>query len=407
MRKRNIKVQQNSGYFVDVKTIAAAQTSQSFTLGKLAEFLQTEHRKHSTDEYSGPLTDFFIAYAVEDVQVTWECYRILKEKYEQHELNGTLLNKVYSEASLGKASLKEMGIKPWREMQPDFPDHLTGVIMSTYYGGRSEVHIRRTPTQVLCCDFLSMYPTVCTLMGLWRFVTAKGMKWYENTSEIAIFLKSVTLSDLQGKDIWKSLTTLVQVLPEDDIFPIRAKYTDEAQATIGLNHLASKTPLWFTLADCITAKLLTGKCVKIVRAITFKPGEMQDNLKPLTITGSENYKMDPKTGDFYCSLIDCRNKIKAKLKHATGAEKDRLVSEQQTLKIMANATSYGIFVELNVEHLNKSEQRHCYGPSGEAFQITPDKVEEPGSYFHPLLAIYARHMMKRMHQPQFQPLASA
>ena len=50
-----------------------------------------------------------------------------------------------------------------------------GIIMSTYYGGRSEVRFRRVRiAQVLYCDFLSMYPTVCTLMGLWRFVIAEA-----------------------------------------------------------------------------------------------------------------------------------------------------------------------------------------------------------------------------------------
>jgi hypothetical protein len=42
--------------------------------------------------------------------------------------------------------------------------------MSSYFGGRAEVHIRRTVVQTLYCDFASMYPTVCTLMGLWWFV---------------------------------------------------------------------------------------------------------------------------------------------------------------------------------------------------------------------------------------------
>ena len=34
--------------------------------------------------------------------------------------------------------------------------------MSTYYGGRSEVRMRRMAVRVLYCDFLSMYPTVST-----------------------------------------------------------------------------------------------------------------------------------------------------------------------------------------------------------------------------------------------------
>jgi hypothetical protein len=44
-----------------------------------------------------------------------------------------------------------------------------GAIMSSYFGGRAEVHIRRAIVPTVYCDFASMYPTVCTLMSLWRW----------------------------------------------------------------------------------------------------------------------------------------------------------------------------------------------------------------------------------------------
>jgi hypothetical protein len=50
-----------------------------------------------------------------------------------------------------------MGVRPWRELQPNFPNALIGAIMSSYFGGRAEVHLRREVRQVLYCDFLSMY----------------------------------------------------------------------------------------------------------------------------------------------------------------------------------------------------------------------------------------------------------
>jgi hypothetical protein len=44
---------------------------------------------------------------------------------------------------IGKASLRQMGIRPWREVQPDVPPELIGIILSTYFGGRSEVRLRK------------------------------------------------------------------------------------------------------------------------------------------------------------------------------------------------------------------------------------------------------------------------
>jgi hypothetical protein len=74
---------------------------------------------------------------------------------------------------LGKAYLRAMKIAPWA--RADFPPELIGAIMSAYFGGRAEVHIRRQITPIIHCDFLSMYPTVCTLMELWGFVRAEGV----------------------------------------------------------------------------------------------------------------------------------------------------------------------------------------------------------------------------------------
>ncbi len=61
-------------------------------------------------------------------------------------------------------------------------------------------------------------------------------------------------------------------------------------------------------------------------------------------------------------------------------------SQQQALKILANATSYGIFVELIVEELDATESRLCFGSGNEGFPVKVTKVETPGRYFHPLLA---------------------
>jgi hypothetical protein len=291
-----------------------------------------------------------------------------------------------SEASIGKAYLKQMNIRPWRKLQPDVPAKLIGLIMSTYFGGRAEVHLRRTVCQVLYCDFLSMYPTVCTLMGLWLFVIAKGMTWRDATSETAEFFDRVKVADLQKPETWSLLTTLVQIEPDDDVLPVRARYAGEQQATIGLNYLSSDQPLWFTLADCLASKLLTGRRPKIVKALRFSPCDPQDGLKPISIAGNDTYKIDPLKDNLYKRLIDLRSVVKTRMKDACGAEKEAFDAEQQALKILANATSYGIFVELIIEDLDKNETRLCLGSGNDGFPVEVDKAETPGRYFHPLLA---------------------
>jgi len=64
--------------------------------------------------------------------------------------------------------------------------------------------------------------------------------------------------------------------------------------------------------------------------------------------------------------------------------KERLDAEQKTLKVIANATSYGIFVELNVYELARRGERAGFGHAGK-FKTDPVRIEEPGKFFHPLL----------------------
>jgi DNA polymerase family B len=384
-RKRKIAPRNRRGSFIDLKTVAAALHSRSFSLASLADFLKTPTRKAESGGHGNELTPEYASYLLQDVQVTWECYQSLRDKYALHALEETPLGKVLSEASLGKAYLKHMGVRPLREVQPDFPGHLTGLIMSTYFGGRAEVRCRREVRQVLYCDFLSMYPTVCTLMRLWRFVIAQGMDWTASTDRVRSLLETVSLDDLKRPEFWPLLTTLVRVAPQADVFPVRTKYDGQSQ-TIGLNYLTSDKPIWFTLADVIASKLLSSRVPKIIEAITFSPKEPQSGLRTVKIAGNPDYQVDPANDDFFKRLIDLRTTVKARLKNTTALNRDALDSEQQALKILANSTSYGIFVEINVADLDASEKLTCYGPDGEGFPVSSDKVEEPGRFFHPLLA---------------------
>lgn len=373
------------GCFIDCKTLAAALTSQSHSLDSLAKRLKVS-QKQSTEEHGQTLTATYIDYALQDTQTTWECYQALMQEYQLHGLSETHAHQIYSEASLGKAYLKEMGIQPWRALQPDCPPALLGKIMSAYYGGRSEVHIRKQVVQVLYCDFLSMYPTVCTLMGLWRFVVSQGMHWSDDTQAVRDQLEQLTLDQLQDATLWQNLTVLVKIKPDNDIFPVRARYVGDAQYTIGANYLTSEEPLWFTLADCMASKLLTGKTPQVLEALRFTPADIQADLKPVQVAGNPDYTVDPRESDFFKRVIDLRQQVKAQMASASPEEQATLDSQQLALKILANATSYGIFVELNVEEEKLKQDLTCFGPSGEPIPVKLKKHEVPGRFYHPLLA---------------------
>jgi hypothetical protein len=375
------------GHFVDVKTLANSLFARGFSLAALSKFLKVENPKLDFDDFAGPVSDAMIEYAVRDVQTTWECYLELTKRLAALGLPKLLPEKAYSEASIGKAYLKEMGVVPWQICQPHFPRQILANIMSTYFGGRSEVRIRRELRQVMMCDFLSMYPTVCTLMGLWQFVIADGMTTQDATSEAKAILENADLDWLQRPQSWRQLTMLVRVKAQGDIFPVRAAYVEGEQSTIGLNHLTSgDTPLWFTLADCIASKLLTGKSPQVLEAVMFMPGEMQTGLRPVNVGGKADYRVDPATDDLHKRVIELRHSVKVTMKGQFGDDLAALDTEQNALKILANATSYGIFVEINVNRRSVPIQTIVHSATSAPFDFATDKAEETGPYFHPLLA---------------------
>ena len=373
-RKRGEKVPHNRGYFCDIKTLAASLTSRSFSLGSLCEFLGTQTRKRVTDEHGGPITPDYLHYARADVQATWECYEALIAKYTEHGLDKPA-HRILSEASIGKGYLDQMGIEPLLACQPDIDRSIFGKIMCGYYGGRAEVRIRREIREVIYADFKSMYPTVNSLMGLWDFVIADGMSWHDTNAETQEFLNRVTVSDLQMRDTWRSLRTIVRINPDGDVLPVRAKYDGKVN-TIGLNYLSSDHSLWYTLADCVASKLLTGKTPTILEAITFKPGPPQKDLKPVDLFGNSAYTVDPLKHDVFNRLIDLRDEVKS-----------RNDSIEKAIKIIANATSYGIFIEIQRDDAPKPEPLNIYGPNGNCISELKKEIEQPGKYFHPLLGV--------------------
>ena len=227
------------GFFLDLKTLAAALTSKSHSLDSLAKFLEVPGkiefdrlratdrrgvrslcpRRHRGDLAMLPRTD--------------------APMFRQHVLTQTLPHRIYSEASLGKAYLREMGIEPWRRVQPDFDPEIIGAIMSSYFGGRAEIHRRREIVQTLYCDFASMYPTVCTLMGSGGSSLHREWRTKTRPQKRKRFWISVTVADLKHTETWREFRVLVQVHPDADIFPVRARYRSEPIATIGLNYLSA------------------------------------------------------------------------------------------------------------------------------------------------------------------------
>ena len=123
-----------------------------------------------------------------------------------------------------------------------------------------------------------------------------------------------------------------------------------------------------------------------MQAVTFKPREIQKGLQPACVAGQKEYTVDPNADDFFKRVIDLRRQVKGRMKTASPDKLAALDSEQRALKLLANATSYGIFVGLNVEDVKVKQSLTLYGVSDEPTPINMNKFENSGTFFHPLLA---------------------
>jgi hypothetical protein len=376
------------GFFVDTASLANSLLGGSWSLAKLAKALGTKHQK-SEVELEGPITMAMVDYCTNDVTVTWECFDVLKARYDSYHLN-VPLHRMFSEASVGKAHLAQMGLRSWRQFDSGSPDWLIAILMETYYGGRTECHIRRRPMSGVYVDFLSQYPTVYCLQNLWHFQIAQTINWEEaDPDEVSSWVNRIGPEDLLEPEAWLSLAMVVQVDPDGDLLLTRARYKPRSPLfNVGIAERYGGEG-WWTFADVISAKLESpdNKTPRIIRAIRFTPGQLQTGLRPISIAGRSDFSVDPYEQDFIQRTIELRAEAKATRDQATDPDEAQLWEAiQYGLKITANTDAYGIGIEINTATHRKPVKATLHLTDGTSRAITTKQSEREGSWFNPVIA---------------------
>jgi hypothetical protein len=354
--------------FLDVHTLAFALYSESLSLDNLCNRLNIPGKlKHDpTGKVMIPEVD----YCRGDVRATVGALNELKQEFDQHPLD-LHPDRAHSPASIAKAYLHAMRVVP-PQLKFDVPNRILGIAMQAYYGGRAECRIRHTPVPVVHTDFKSQYPTVNALLGNWDVLTAESVDFDDVTDEVRQLLSTVTMKVAFDPDFWKKLGFFALVVPDRDIFPVRAVYNGETQ-NIGVNEFTSERPIWFAGPDVIASILLAGKVPRIDKAIRMVPHGRQAGLKSTSLRGI--LEIDPERDDFFRSVIEQRTRNKSNK------------PLQYFLKILANAGSYGLFVEVTPEkkHQPVSIEVFC---GEESFKQQTLTVENQGLwYFPPITAL--------------------
>src|SRR5712692_10014754 len=360
------------GHFIDPRTLGYALTAKASSLESMGEDFGIPYRKLPVEQH-GVVTESYIDYHRNDVLMTAELAKAMLAEYERHGLDRHP-SKVFSIASIGKAYLRKMGIKPVLNRQPDFPKKILGYAQSTFYGGRASAHIRKAPVPVVFLDFLSMYTTVNGLMELWKFVTAREIKVVEHCQqEIETFLSRLTADKLFDPETWKQMTAFVRIIPDGDILPLRSKYGSGESWNIGINYCYgdAKKPedaLWYALPDVAFSVLETGKIPKIVDAFRIEPVGVQEGLTKVKLRGE--IEVDPERQDFFRAVVEERKRPRP--------ENERL---DWFLKVFTNAASYGIYAEMKRREQDHEVDVTCYGIDPEPYTCRVDHPEDRGEYF--------------------------
>ena len=355
-------------HFLDLRTLGFALFNESFSLKRLCEELKTEHQK-SDDGATGEVTPKEIEYARQDGRCTLDALNALKREFDKHPIGLKPYN-AYSPASVAKSYLEALGIiKPAEKFKVAEKD--LGIAMQSFYGGRSETRIRGVEVPVAPLDFTSEYPTCCVLLGLFDVLTAKRVRFENDTEEVKRFLKRITLESCFNPEIWKECLFFARIKPNNDILPVRTMYEGVTQ-NIGNNYLKSDTPIWFAGPDLVASIVQNnGQVPHVLEAVRLVPHGKQAGMKSVNLRSSM-VEIDPYKDDLFKKIIEQRKLNKA----------DKAL--YYWLKVLANSI-YGFFGELNPDFFSKKIQVKVFSGDKD-FSDASEVVEDPGAWFFPPLA---------------------
>jgi len=362
-------------HFLDLRTLGFALTNVGHTLESACKAFGVEHGK-TKSRHLGLITPEYIDYNRRDVLATLELLLKMRAEFDRHPIPLDPC-RAYSPASVSKAYMRAMGILPPLEKFVNVSKEVLGYAMIAYYGGRAECHIRKLVEPVVYLDFRSMYPTVNTLMGMWRVLSAASLQIVDATEEARKLLERATVDGCFDHAFWKDLLFFARIEPDGDFLPVRAEYSEaDDSLNIGVNPFTSRKSIWYSGPDLVASKILCGKAPRVIEAFKLVPVDLQTGLRSVSLRGI--VKIDPERDDLFRVFVEQRQAAKGD-QSLSQEERKRV---DRSLKVNANAGSYGIFAEMNREDLAAKETARVtvYGLH-QAFTSRTIAPESPGEFF--------------------------
>jgi len=219
-----------------------------------------------------------------------------------------------------------------------------------------------------------------------RMVAHGRQKGLKATSLRGMVAVDPRKNDLFEPETWTKLNAFVKVIPQGDILPSRSKYNLHSHDwQVAINHLWApnldpSNGLWFSLPDVVASFLLTDKVPQIIDAFRLEAQGKLRTLNPVKLRGE--VLVNPRNKDFFKVAIQERVRL-ASRDDLSEIEKKRL---EKALKVLANATSYGIYAEMNRQESDAKVTLKCHGLDPEPYSCRVSHPEVPGAYCFPPLS---------------------
>lgn len=377
------------GRFCDVSMVARAFSGKRHTLHSAGDAFGAYTRKMRAPEF-GVVDRASLLYGRQDVRATWALYKALRTEYSRHPFatfanerrkpkNSRYIGELYSTASIAKQYLRLLGIAPLLEKEPGFDRKYLGWFMSAYFGGRSDVRVRKIDTPVRLLDFTAMYATIFCLQRIDRVLTAPRIRIKPCTAMVRALLGDVARDNglLFDPRTWLKLNCLVLVDPNGAILPIRMRKAEKDPYTIAVTPIDTPEGRWYPLGDVLGGMLLGGPMPTIRKAIRVVP---EGRRYAKTVRFRDEVELRS-TQPFFKTIVEQRQIAK------DGAKTDReLAALERGLKEMAAGGAYGIYAEVNVTPAKSDDDVPGEVYADIVYSSPSVHDERPGAYTNPIIA---------------------
>lgn len=221
------------------------------------------------------------------------------------------------------------------------------------------------------------------LTGASEHLIAERVSVEPATTEAHELARTVTLDALRDPALWRRAgTVLCRTRPHGDIIPVRSRYVERGDLTVGLNPAWSARDRWVMLLDLFASRVLGGPAAEVLEAVRFVPGPPRAGLCRVPFRGTV---LDP-YDDLFRQLVEERLRAKA------AGE----ILWAQFLKGTENSL-YGLFAQYNEVARGRKRAAKIadvWGGHGHRtvplfnrhtkVRIRPEEV--PGPFFRPWLA---------------------